>query len=515
MHPSLHALATPDKPAFIFGESGISMTYAELDRRSNKAASLYRSLGLVRGDCLAIMMGNVPEYFELCWGAQRAGLYYVCISAKLHADEVAYILEDSDARALFVSPGTTASVAVLAARLPELSIFSTQPDSSCRDLRAAITEMPATPIEDESAGTDMLYSSGTTGFPKGIRHPLPEGPIVAATPFSDFVRDFYGMGADTVFLSPAPLYHSAPLRFSMVVQRHGGTVIVMDKFDAERALALIERYRATHAQFVPTHFVRMLKLPEEVRDRYDVSSLRAAFHASAPCPVPVKYGMIDWLGPIIHEYYSGTEGNGITALDAAEWLAHPGSVGKPVNCRIVICDEDGEPLPLGSEGHIYFADGPAFAYHNDPEKTQASYNRHGWSTIGDIGRLDEDGYLYLTDRKGFMIISGGVNIYPQEIENLLITHPKVADVAVFGVPDDEMGESVLAVVQPERWSDSGPELANELMGYARENLSHVKAPRRVEFRHELPRHATGKLYKRLLRDEYRDRATKGAANADR
>ena len=312
----------------------------------------------------------------------------------------------------------------------------------------------------------------------------------------------YGFTRDMIYLSPAPLYHAAPLGWCMGVLELGGTVVIMEHFDAEQALADIARFHVTHAQWVPTHFVRMLKLPEETRAKYDMSSLKAVYHAAAPCPVPVKEAMIAWWGPIIHEYYAGTEGNGFVVCNSQEWLAHKGTVGHALNCELKICDENGDPVPPRVEGEVFFAGGGQFEYHNDPEKTAKSRNKHGWSTLGDIGWLDEDGFLYLTDRKSFMIISGGVNIYPQEVENLLVTHPKVADVAVIGAPHEEMGEQVVAVVQPANWAEAGDELAAELMHYCRAHISHVKCPRKIDFRQELPRHQTGKLYKRLIRDEY-------------
>jgi long-chain acyl-CoA synthetase len=312
----------------------------------------------------------------------------------------------------------------------------------------------------------------------------------------------YGLDDQTVFLSPAPLYHAAPIGWTMAATHLGGTIVVMEHFDAEAALAAIERHKVTCAQWVPTHFIRLLKLPEETRARYDLTSLKSVFHAAAPCPVPVKEAMIAWWGPIVNEYYAGTEGNGFCAISAPEWLAHKGSVGRGLTAQVMICDEAGDPLPPRQEGEVFFAGGAVFEYFNDPEKTAKSRNKHGWSTLGDVGWVDEEGYLYLTDRKSFMIISGGVNIYPQEVENLLITHPKVADVAVVGAPHEEMGEEVVAVVQPVVWAEAGEALAAELMAFARANISHVKAPRRIDFMQELPRHATGKLYKRLIRDAY-------------
>jgi acyl-CoA synthetase (AMP-forming)/AMP-acid ligase II len=319
------------------------------------------------------------------------------------------------------------------------------------------------------------------------------------------VSVLFGGDADTIYLSPAPLYHAAPLRFCMATHEVGGTVVVMEHFDPEQALAFIERYRATHSQWVPTMFVRMLKLPREVRERYDVSSLKVAIHAAAPCPVPVKRQMIEWWGPVFHEYYAGTEGNGFVYCNSEMWLAHPGTVGTPLACTVHIVGDDGEEVPQGESGTIYFEGGTEFEYYNDPDKTAASRSSRGWSTLGDVGYLDADGFLYLTDRKAFMIISGGVNIYPQEAENVLINHPAVIDVAVFGVPNEDFGEEVKAVVQPAAMpadADAAAALERELIAYCRNELADVKCPRTIDFREELPRHPTGKLYKRLLKDEY-------------
>jgi acyl-CoA synthetase (AMP-forming)/AMP-acid ligase II len=493
MHPSIHARTTPDKPAYIMAGSGETVTYADLDVRSNQGAHLLRALGLKRGDGIALMLENDARFFEIVWAAQRAGLYYSCVSTRLAPPEIAFIVADSGSRVLVASAPVTAEL-----RTPGLIVFA----PGARDFAAERGAFPTTPIADETPGTDMLYSSGTTGRPKGIRPPLPEGGLDQTNALTEFGRSHYGMASDTIYLSPAPLYHSAPLRWSMSVQKLGGTVIVMEKFDAEAALALIERHRVTHAKFVPTHFIRMLKLPEDVRTRYDLSSLRVVFHAAAPCPVEVKSAMMAWFGPIIHEFYAGTEANGLTAIGPQDWLAHPGSVGRAVWGTIRICDEAGEPVPVGEIGAIHFADGPAFAYHNDPEKTAASRNRHGWTTLGDVGRIDAEGYLYLTDRQSFMIISGGVNIYPQEIEDAIITHPRVADVAVIGAPDPEMGERVVAVVQPADWADAGPALVDDLTTWLQGRIGRIKQPRQIDFVRELPRHPTGKLLKRLVRDRY-------------
>ncbi len=504
MHPSVFARTTPDKPAFILSGSGHTVTYRELDDRSNQGAQLFRSLGLSVGDGVAIMMENHPIYYEVLWAAQRSGLRYTAISSRLTASEVDYIVKDSGAKAFIVS-AAMAEVAVQVA--PHLSgvtlLMADAAIAPFASFEAARARFPATPVPDETPGGAMLYSSGTTGRPKGVKRALPGGSLLEAEVLTAWARDGYGMGPDTVYLSPAPLYHAAPLGWSMNVQRLGGTVVMMEKFDAEDCLRQIETHRITHVQFVPTHFVRMLKLPPGVREGYDHSSLKLVFHAAAPCPIPVKAQMIAWWGPIIHEYYAGTEGNGRTVIDSPQWLAHKGSVGRAtLPVEVKICDDDGEPLPPRAEGMVYFSGGAKFEYHNAPEKVAESTNRHGWTTLGDVGWLDEEGYLYLTDRKSFMIISGGVNIYPQEIENLLITHPRVADAAVVSAPDEEMGERVVAVIQPMAWADAGEDLRAELTAFCRASLSGVKLPRQIDFMEELPRHPTGKLYKRLIRDAY-------------
>ena len=506
MHPSAHAVTSPSKPAVIMASSGETISYAALDAESNRSAHAMRSLGLGRGDVVATLFDNRPEVFAFGLAAQRTGLYLTSISNKLSVSDVAYVLADCGARMLVASDAYVemAREAVQASGI-DLFIWG-EATHAARSWSALAGEMPKTPVGDESPGTDMLYSSGTTGRPKGVKFPLPEGGIDHRTPLMSMGESLYGMGPDTVYLSTSPLYHAAPLRWAMAIHRLGGTVVVMERFDAEKALGFIEGYHATHATFVPTHFVRMLKLPLEIRGRYDISSLTAVVHAAAPCPVLVKQAMIEWWGPIVHEYYSGTETCGITALSAAEWIEKPGSVGRAVLGSLRITDEEGNELPVGTEGNVYFADGPAFQYHNDPEKTAGAYDRNGWATLGDVGRVDEDGYLFLTDRKSFMIISGGVNIYPQEIENCLVTHPKVADAAVIGVPDEEMGERVLAVVQLVVGVEPDAALGDELSVYVRAALGGVKTPRTFDFRADLPREPTGKLMKRRLIDEYRAKA---------
>jgi long-chain acyl-CoA synthetase len=504
MHPSHFAKSTPEKPAYIMAGSGETVTYAELDARSNQGAHLLRSLGVKPGDGIAFFLENHPRYFELLWAAQRSGLRFTCLSSKLSPDEVEYIVRDSGAKIVITSAALISATIAVAAKLPEAQIATVgEPIEGFLDFEKARSAMPVAPVADETAGRPMLYSSGTTGRPKGVKRAGVLDPDIAAPhPQAVLGKSLYGWTSDIVYLCPAPLYHAAPMNWSMAVHTIGGTVVLMERFDAEEALAAIERYHVTTAQWVPTHFIRMLKLPEEVRTRYNLSSLTNAFHAAAPCPVPVKEQMMAWWGPIIHEYYGGTEGNGFCAVSPVEWRDHPGSVGRAIIGAIRICDDDGEPLPVGSEGLIYFEGGRDFEYHGDPKKTAQAYNRHGWSTIGDVGRVDEDGYLYLTDRKSFMIISGGVNIYPQEIENVLIDHPKVADVAVIGAPHEDYGEQVVAVVQPAEWDDATPELASELIQWVRDRLSHVKTPKQVDFLRELPRHPTGKLHKREIRDPY-------------
>ncbi len=505
MHPSLIARKAPDRIAYrMAAEHGERVTYGQLEARSNQLAHLFRALGLEPGDHVALMLENHPRYFEICWAAQRSGLIFTAMSTRLGAAEAAYILDDSDCRLFITSRALIDLAGELVALTPNLRhrymLDAATPDYAA--LEPAVAGLPVTPIADETAGGDMLYSSGTTGRPKGVQL-LPESDDIAyVNALTRICAGVFSMNEATVYLSPGPLYHAAPLRFCMRAMALGGTVVVMERFDAQQFLHCVERYRVTHTQVVPTMFVRLLKLVEAQRRAADVSSLRCVIHAAAPCPVPVKEQMIDWWGPVVWEYYAGTEGNGMTLCNSAQWLAHKGTVGKSVVGVARICDDDGRELPVGETGVVYFSDGKPYRYHNDPGKTAAAMNAAGWTTLGDIGHLDAEGYLYLTDRKAFMIISGGVNVYPQEAENVIVTHPKVIDVAVFGVPDEEMGESVKAMVQPREMADAGPELAADIIGYCRARLAHYKCPKSVDFMAELPRHPTGKLYKRLLRDEY-------------
>ncbi|OLT26921.1 acyl-CoA synthetase [Actinomadura sp. CNU-125] len=502
MHLGQIAAQTPDKPAVIMAGSGRTVTYRELNEESNRLAQLLHAEGLRPGDHIAFMLENHPLYLAIAWAAQRSGLYYTAVSSRLGPDEVAYIVGNCEAE-VFIADAAIPAIAQNPPDVPlRLMLGGTAPGYESYEERVAAH--PATSIEDECEGVDMLYSSGTTGRPKGVKPALSKAEMGTPGPLTQLIALLFQPDGDSVYLSPAPLYHAAPLRYCLTFQRFGATVVVMEKFDPEQALAAVEKYGVTHSQWVPTMFIRMLKLPAETRARYDVSSLRAAVHAAAPCPVPVKEQMIDWWGPILHEYYAGTEGNCFVYANSEDWLAHKGTVGRPVLGKVHVCDEEGEEVPTGTPGTLYFGEGPEFEYHGDDDKTAASRDPkgRGWSTLGDVGYVDEDGFLYLTDRRAYMIISGGVNIYPQEAENTLAVHPKVADVAVLGVPDAEMGEAVKAVVQPLSMDDAGPELEAELIAYCRDRLAHYKCPRSVDFRAELPRHPTGKLYKRLLKDEY-------------
>jgi acyl-CoA synthetase (AMP-forming)/AMP-acid ligase II len=487
--------------------SGRVVTYRELNDRSNQLAQLFWDAGLRFGDHIAVFMENRAEYFEPCWAAQRSGLFFTCINSHFNADEVAYILDDCDAQVLVVSDAMREVAAQLVDKMPGVKVRlvcggSIEGFESYED---AIARYPAQPLEEELEGTRMLYSSGTTGRPKGVKYKITRQRVGEQPIEMGLMTAVWHMGPDAIYLSPAPLYHSAPLFYSMSTMRLGGTVIVMEHFDAEEALACIERYHVTHSQWVPTMFVRMLKLPDDARAKYDLSSQQVVIHAAAPCSVETKRKMIEWWGPIIDEYYAATEGTGATYINSPDWLAHPGSVGRSMLGPIHIVDDDGREVATGEVGTVWFdppPNRPGFEYHKDEAKTRDSFNARGWSTVGDMGYLDGDGYLYLTDRRTFMIVSGGVNIYPQEAENLLIDHPKVYDVAVFGIPDAEMGERVHAVVQPVDWNDAGPELERELLAYCNDNLAHYKCPKAVDFEQELPREQTGKLYKRLLRDRY-------------
>ena len=511
MYPAIQAKSNPAHPAFIMASTGETVTYGELDLRSNRLAHLLRANGLQRLDHYAIFMENNNRYLECCAAGHRSGLYYTCINSFLTAEEVAYILTNSESQVLITSreklevarqalklcPGVRLCLVVndLPIDLRLEGLFA--------DYASAIQAHADSPIPDECLGTSMLYSSGTTGRPKGVLRPLPEEPPTGELPVFAFLNKLWQYRAGMTYLSPAPLYHSAPQAAVALAIRNGGTVVIMEHFDPETYLTLIEKYRVTHSQLVPTMFNRMLKLPTDIRARYDLTSLEIAVHAAAPCPVQIKEQMIDWWGPIIHEYYGATEAMGFTACNSAEWLAHRGTVGKVMMGDLHILDEQMQPSPKGVPGEIWFKTASPFVYFNDPQRTALTRSSDGtMSTVGDVGYVDDDGFLHLTDRSTFMIISGGVNIYPQECENLLIVHPKVADAAVFGVPNEDLGEEVKAVVQLIPGEQGGPALEAELIAYCQARLAKLKCPRTIDFDAALPRLPTGKLYKKPLRDRY-------------
>ncbi len=499
------ALATPDKPAVILYPAGTVVTFGEMEARANQLAHYFRSRGLREGDAVAILMENTEHMHTIMWAARRSGLYYVPINTHLTAAEAAYIIDNSEAKAIVGSAALRDVCADLAAHLPSglpAVLLTTADDlDGWAQYPAAVADQPQTPIDDEMDGDLLQYSSGTTGRPKGIKRALSHLPP-SETPGMMAALVSIWMNPDAVYLSPAPLYHTAPSVWSMQAQAGGITTVVLEKFDAEGALDAIQKHGVTHGQFVPVMFTRFLKLPEQVRRSYDVSSLQRVMHAAAPCPVEIKKQMIDWWGPIVDEYYASSEAIGATLISAEEWLTHPGSVGKAMTGIVHILDESGNELPAGEAGEIFFEGGQDFEYLNDAEKTKSARDSRGWKTVGDIGYLDEDGYLYLTDRRHHMIISGGVNIYPQEAENVLVTHQKVMDAAVFGIPDAEMGQSVKGVVQTVDPDDATEEFAHELLAWLRENLAHYKCPRSISFEAQLPRTDTGKLYKQELINKY-------------
>lgn len=507
MYPGKHAATTPHKPAIIMAATGQTVTYAELEDRSLRLANWLRAIGLVRGDTIAVLSDNDPRVFDVYWAAQRCGVYLTAVNYRLKPDEIHYILENCEAKAVFIG-GCAAEALDAIVALPFLKhrISFASNLEGFESLDAIIAGASNAKPEREPRGGDMLYSSGTTGRPKGVRPPLPDRDV--SEPGDTMVAMFggsFGFTSETVYLSPAPLYHAAPLRTCAAVQALGGTALVMNKFDPEDALALIEKYSVTASQWVPTMFVRMLKLDRDIRERYSLRSMEVAIHAAAPCPPEVKQQMIEWWGPIIHEYYASTEVNGITVIGPQEWLRKRGSVGRPILGKIHICDEMGDELSTGKDGLVYFErDVLPFQYHLDPEKTRSTQHpaHPTWTAVGDIGHVDEEGFLYLTDRKAFMIISGGVNIYPQEVENALALHPAVSDVAVIGVPDPEMGEQVKAVVIPTPGVVAGPDLEQEIISFVKSQVASFKAPRSVDFVETLPRTPTGKLVKGELRKSY-------------
>ena len=492
---------------FVIADSGEVVTYGDFEARSNRFAHLLHDQGLRLRDHYSVFMENNARYLEICGAGERSGLYYTCINSHLTADELAHIVNDSDSRVVVTSSHLLPVAREAAAACPAverwLVVDGPIDAAPFEDYVTAVSDYPVTPISDERQGAAMLYSSGTTGLPKGIVTRIDDTSPSEALRTKQFIIDEWRLRHGQVYLSPAPLYHAAPQTGVGLTIRLGGTAVIMDRFDPERYLQLVEQYRVTHSQLVPTMFSRLLKLPAEVRSRYDLSSLEAVTHAAAPCPIPIKEAMIEWWGPKILEYYSSTEGIGFTSCDSEEWLAHKGTVGRCKDGVLHILDDDHEEVPPGTAGAIWFEAPSGLEYWKDPAKTREATSPDGrMHTTGDVGYVDHDGWLYLTDRKSFMIISGGVNIYPQETENLLVTHPKVSDAAVFGVPNGDLGEEVKAVVQPMPGIEPGPDLELELISFCRDHLSRQKCPRSIDFEEELPRSPTGKLYKKVLRDRY-------------
>jgi acyl-CoA synthetase (AMP-forming)/AMP-acid ligase II len=502
------------KLALLMGGSGLRWTFAELQQRIDQAAAMLAGYGLGFGDHIAVLFANEPDLFPVVWAAQRTGLYYTPVNWHLTPEEAAYIVDDCGARVLVASPTHRALTEQIRAAVQTVAMVIAGNDSAAGDSAAgdsgagdsgagsssASSGSIASGLPQQWEGFAMFYSSGTTGRPKGILREPVRRPIGTAGPIDLLMQQLYGLGPDSVYLSTGPLYHAAPLGWSMATQRCGGTAVVMERFDARQTLELIERHRVTHVQFVPTMMRRLLRLPEADRRRFDVSSLKTVVHAAAPCPVELKRQIIDWFGPIVWEYYAGSEGNGYFAIDSADWLAHPGSVGRSMYGQAHILDDDGTEVPPGAIGTVWFEGTAAFAYHNDAEKTAGAFNDQGWSTLGDVGQLDADGYLYLSDRRVDLIISGGVNIYPQEVENVLTMHPAVFDAAVIGVPDQEMGQRVVAVVQAEPGVAADSGLAEQLLAHCRDHLAGFKCPRELVFVGELPRLPSGKLLRRWVRD---------------
>jgi acyl-CoA synthetase (AMP-forming)/AMP-acid ligase II len=501
-HPKRYAESNPDRPAVIVGDTGVTLSYGDMESRSNRLANAFRSLGLGVGDHVAILMENRTEYFEAVWAGMRAGLFVTPINWHLAPGEVEYIVRDCTASVLVTSSACAALAKGVMADVSSRLVVG-EPVEGFDPYEHVLQDHPPSPIEDECEGTWMFYSSGTTGRPKGIKPPSVGGALGEETTFTGLVRGMYGGDESTVYLSPAPLYHAAPSGWAGAVHRLGGTVITLSKFDPVEFLRAIERYKVTLAQVVPTHVVQLMKLPPSERTQFDLSSLKVLVHAAAPCPPEVKKAMLEWLGPVVYEYYSGSEGVGFCAIGPEEWVAHPGSVGRSLLGPVHIVDENGDEVSSGTEGEVWFESPQRFEYHGDPEKTASSYDHRGWSTLGEIGWVDPEGYLFLTDRASNMIISGGVNIYPREVEDALIAHPAVSDVAVIGVPDEEMGESVRAVVQPSEPPADPAGLEAELIAFCRDRIAHFKCPRSVVFTDQLPRLQTGKIARRLIPAELR------------
>ena len=503
-HHSTYAKSKPDAVAFVMANTGEEVTWQEHDQRINRLANYFKDIGLKPDDHIAVCMENNSRYFEIVSASGDCGLIHTCISTHLKNSEMEYIVNNCEAKVFITSIQKKDTAESLIDVTPNVT-YRLMVGGSIKGYDSyedTVNRYAADPVELGNSGRSMLYSSGTTGLPKGVLSTVEATPVGELGDSGELFKAIYQMDQDSIYLSPAPLYHAAPLAFCMMTLTMGGQVIVMERFDAEQSLALIDKYKATHSQWVPTMFIRMLKLPDSVRSKYDVSSMKISIHAAAPCPIEIKEQMIDWWGPVFLEYYAGTEGNTMVMISSEEWLQHKGSVGKSYIGQIHILDDNEEELPVGESGLIYIEDGNTFEYHKEPKKTAESRSKNGWTTLGDIGYVDEEGYLYLTDRKSNMIISGGVNIYPLETENVLTMHPKVMDVAVIGIPNEDFGEEVKAVVQLMNPDEASPDLEYEMIEYCKEHLSSIKCPRSVDFVDDLPRTPTGKLIKRLLKEKY-------------
>jgi long-chain acyl-CoA synthetase len=502
--PDVFAERTPERPAIIMGKSGKVITFRQLIDRSNRLANYFQSAGLRPGDHIAYILDNNEYVLQIAWAGRRAGIYYTPINFQLKLDESSYLLKDCGAK-IVIAQKSTAELALQAgAHIPIKLMIGEEILPGFTSLEDAISCASTARLEGMPEGNHMCYSSGTTGRPKGIRRKMTARLYGQPLDFEvNAMRDVYGFGENAVYLVPSPLHFSGGIGWTLGALRFGSTVVVMEKYDAEEALRLIDKYKITHAYFVPTHFVRMLKLTEEIKRRYDTSSLKLVIHGAAATPIDVKEAMLQWFGPLIHEFYSSTESPGFVSIRPEEWMQHKGSVGKALWGKVrIVKEETGELLPPGEPGIICFEGGTDFQYHNDPEKTKTAYEFHGWPTNGDIGYLDEEGWLFLTDRRANIIISGGVNIYPQEAENVLTMHPAVKDVAVIGVPNREYGEEVKAVIIPDKGFVADAALAEELIEYTKQHLAGFKCPRTIDFVDALPRLESGKLLKRELRSKY-------------
>ncbi len=508
------AAADPHRTVLVMADTGVSHTAGEVARRAAQMAQWLARQGLKAGDTFAMLLENRVEIPELMLGARQAGLYAAVLSTHMTSAEVAYVLQDSGARLVLVSSQTLGQLGHQPASeaLPRWTVDQASADAPSLDAELQALAGPPIDFSDRPLGRDLLYSSGTTGRPKGVQKPMqPASGRGQADPDALGTARTMHMGTDTVYLSPAPLYHAAPLRYTMRVLELGGQAVIMGRFDPEQALLLIARHRVTHSQWVPTMFTRLLRLPEQVRQCHDLSSHRVAIHAAAPCPLHVKQAMLDWWGDILLEYYAGSEGCGTTLISSSEWRQRPGSVGRAISGQVRILDDDGQELPAGQLGLVYFLGGAPFRYLNDEEKTRQAINERGWATYGDIGHLDDQGYLFLSDRRADLILSGGVNLYPQEIENALSCHADVQEVAVVGVPQPDFGEVPLAVVVLRRGVPPEEAVAHAIAAEASQTLSRMKLPWRMVFVETLPRLETGKLLRRVLKE--RLRATPDAGHA--